>query len=316
MSDHVSATVEAFSRALQDISAEWITRQRNARRLLKPDALERIVPAKLLGEGLAKLLDDLSKPERPLVLFFDRNGGGDGARAAAGLFPALGERWRGVSFVHVSFATPTQGLGALVRSVLTHAGAEHGVDVHVVAFQRPAEGIGMTTYELDDVVKACDLVLTFATGGSAGLISPRVSVGTDLLVSRSHLSVLSFPDPESLVGDLAGYAGLIEKEPTIDGIRFWVQIKADGEYQDLGTTVLGEGGDAEDRLWVLIDNARRQPFRILMEPMRNGLPGGDPLVCPCRTVIESEIGLSAQVIRVVPAGSCLVGVVRGKTTMI
>ncbi len=315
MADFSPPAIAAFSKVLQEIPPEWIARQRIIRRLLYVDKLERFVPAKLLAEGVGKLLEEMSQPRHPTVLFMDRAGSGDGARAAADLMPLLGQRWPGAVFIHVSFATPSQGLGALVRSVLVHAGTENGVNVHVVAYNRPAEGLKLFYDEADAIVKECNLVITFSPGGAAGLKGAKQMSVEDLLLMRSHLAVLSFPDPESIVGVIPSFLQTVKDEPALDSIRFWVQIKIDGEFEDLGTTILGPGGDAEDRLWALLDNARRHQYRILTEPMCNDLPCGDFLVCPCQTAIEEELGVIAEISRIVPAGSRLVATARGRNTL-
>ncbi len=316
MADPASAAIAALSTALQEIPSKWARRQRGCRLFLRTDPLERVVPAKLLNEGVGRLLDKRSPTNRPVVLFMDRAGGGDGARAAADTLPLLGGRWPGASFIHVSFATPAQGLGVLVRSILVQAGAEHGVNVHVVAHNRPAEGLHLDGSEADTITEECNIVITYAPGGAAGLMYSDRTSADDPLLKRSHLAVLSYTDPESVVSELPFLLGVINEEPTIDAIRFRVQIDVDGVFQDLGSTLLGPNGDAEDRLWTLIDNARRHRYRVIIEPIKNERPIGDPLVCPCRAVIEQDLGKTATVFRTVPAGSRLVAVARGKRTLL
>ncbi len=316
MPDTASLTVRTFSAALQTIPVTWTERQRASRKLLKNDPLEQLVPVKLLLEGLSQLLDTLSQPENPLVLFMDRTGGGDGARAAAELIPLLGKRWPHTSLIHISFATPSQGMGTLVRSILTQKGAEHGVSVHVLAHNRPAEGLMLSKDTANEITKHCNLVITFTPGGAAGLHSKKCESALDLLLSRSHLAVLSYPDPESVIAELLTFEQLLGKEPTIEAIRFRVQIEIDGVFEDLGTTELSQDGDAKDRLWVLLDNAKRHRYQILIEPIRGELPSGDSLCCPCRSVIETTLHSSSMVDRIVPAGSSLVVKTRGKDTLI
>ncbi len=316
MSDPASAAIAALSKALQEIPSKWTERQRGCRRFLRTDPLERVVPAKLLSEGLGKLLDERSPTGRPVVLFMDRAGGGDGARAAADTLPLLGGRWPGVSLIHVSFSTPAQGLGVLVRSILVQAGAEHGVNVQVVAHNRPAEGLDLDSNKADAITGECNLVITYAPGGAAGLKYSDRTTTDDPLLKRSHLAVLSYTDPESMVSELPFLSGVMDGEPTIDAIRLLVQIDVDGVFQDLGTARLGPNGDAHDRLWALIDNARRRRYRLLIEPMKNERPAGDPLVCPCRAVIEQDLAGTATVFRTVPAGSRLVTVAQGKSTLL
>jgi hypothetical protein len=158
------------------------------------------------------------------------------------------------------------------------------------------------------------MVITFAPSGSAGLI-PREDRRPDPLLARSHAAVLSFPDPESLVAGLPGLAESVERDPGMDALRFWARVgRESGADGDLGRCVLGPGGDAAERLWVLLDNAKRHRYRILAEPMLDGLPSGDPLICPCRALIESDLLPGLRVERVVPAGDRLVAVGSGEQT--
>lgn len=313
MSDPASVTVKLFSEALQCVPQSWSDRQKTARRLIQPDPLERLIPSKLLAEGLGHLLKDMALPSRPVILFMDRLGGGDGARASASLMPMIGKFHKGASFVHVSFATPYGGLGTLVRTVLKHAGANHAVDVQVVIHNRPAEGLAPNVEDTNWLLSKADLVITFAPAGVAGL--RPIDSKRDLLLERSHLAVLSYPDPEALVAELPALYAIIKKEPSVDAIKFSMQIQGDqGEFTDLDHTTLSEDGDAEERLWVLLENARHHCYRVLMEPMYHGTPTGDPLVCPCGTLIKSSIASVASVTKVIPAGTRLVAVARGKQT--
>jgi hypothetical protein len=107
----------------------------------------------------------------------------------------------------------------------------------------------------------------------------------------------------------------VVREPGLDALRFWVEVEADGAYTELGHTVLGDRGDAPERLWVLLDNARRQRYRIVIEPMCDGLPTGISLVCPCRTVLEQGLLPELVIGRVVRAGNRLVAVGSGRETL-
>ena len=245
----------------------------------------------------------------------DRLGGGDGAHAAGGLIRAIGERLVGASFTHVSFSTPSRGLGALLRGNLTRAGAESSVLVDVVAHNRPAEGLVMTEEEADTILAGYHLVITYAPSGAAGLL-PLSGGRADPLVVRSHVAVLAFPDPESLVADLPTMTAAVEAEPAMDSVRFWAMIAdEDNAATDLGRCVLGRGGDARDRLWVLLDNARRRLYHFVAEPMLDDLPAGDPLVFPCRRLLESGFVEGLTIGRVVPAGNRLLVVGSGKLVL-
>jgi hypothetical protein len=316
MADAASSVVSAFSKALQNISPQWTRQQRLSRRFLRSDPLEQLIPNKLIEEGLEKLLDSHNRTENPLVLLMDRAGGGDGIRAAGSLMPLIGRRWANVSFVHVAFSTPARGVGTLIRNSLTKIGAENGVDVHVVAHNRPFEGLELSPELGDQLTEACDLIMTFAPGGAAGLsgLEPA-SLQQDVLLRRSHVAVLSYLDPEALIGEMEFFDRLVGAEPALEAIRFNVQVEIDDTFQELGTTILGYDGNAKDTLWALIDNGRRHRYKILIEPMQKDAPSGSPLLCPCQTIIERELAESVTIERIVPAGATMVTTAKGKDTL-
>lgn len=310
------SVARAFSIGLDSISDSWVQRQRIVRWLLKTDPLERLIPEKLLFEAVAGHLKKRAVIKAPLVVLMNRSGHGDGARTVSGLFPLLTEKWRQISLVHVSFSTPSRGLGALVRGLLVKEGAKHGVNVHVVAHNRPVEGLKLADEDVEELIGDADLVISFASGGGAGLVTPQKMYEVDPLLRRSHIGVLSFPDPDSLVADLPQFQKELGREPDLERVRFWVQVVSDApNVEDLGFTCLGgDDGDAESRLGPLLDSAKRRPYRVLVEPLSKNLPTGNPLVCPCRSVIESSLSLSARVEKIVPAGSRLVAVTSGLNT--
>jgi hypothetical protein len=310
MQDGSPADPKALARAIESISKEWTARQRLARRLLAPDALERLVPSKLLSETLGAALEVRPAPGQPSVLIMDRGGGGDGAKNTAALLPLVAARWPGARVVHAAFATP-RGVGILIKGVVAEAGAACGIAAEAVGGDGPVEGLRLCASDEESLVGGFDLVVTFAHSGAAGVTTRDLSLQGDPLLARSHAAVLSYPDPEGLVAELDRLEQAIEVEPGLDAVRFWVEAEDAGEFETLGYTTLGKGGDARERLWVLIDNAKRRRWRALVEPMHNGLPAGDPLVCPCRAVIETRLAGDARVVRVVPAGRLLVVVAEG-----
>ncbi len=317
MRDPAQRTSGAFSEALRSIAPSWHERTKHVRGLLGSDPLERMVPQKLLFEALAKLLVEKKLSAHPVVVFMDRFGGGDGARAAAGIMPLLKEHISALSFVHVSFSTPASGLGTLVRSVLKGAGAKNGVDVQVVVHNRPSLGLALSEADAEDLLGGCDLAVTFSPAGSAGIGEAQRAGKKDRLAARSHVCVLSYVDPESLMTRLAVLRQSIERDPLIDAVRFWCQVETEsGQYEDIGYAMLSaKEGDANEKLWPLIDNARRRRYRISIEPMRRSLPAGEVLICPCRTVIEADLADTATALRVLPSGGQLVAVARGRDTM-
>jgi len=311
MTDRASDTATLFSKALQSGPLQAAAEQRLARQLLaSTDPFERLVPLRLLGEALAPALEGDAHAADPLVLFMDRLGGRGGIHKASAVIELLAARSDRATLVHVSFATPHRGLGALVRASLTRAGADSGVLVDVVAHNCPADQLRLGEDDVQRLTADCDLVLTYAPGGIAGVGPVAPDRAADRLLERSDLAVLSYPDPEAAVADLDGYERIVTTEPGIDALRFWVQARTADGYEELGHTELGPEGDAEQRLWALLDNARRLPYRLLIDPLCDGLPAGAPIICPCRTLIEEELAANLEVERIVPAGNRLVAVAR------
>jgi hypothetical protein len=314
IADRASAVTHAFSEALQTISPIWTEKKRITRQFFGRDPFDRLVPEKLLFEGVEALLQNRARPDHPVVLFMNRGGHGDGAKVAGGLMPLLASHWHDLSFVHVSFNTPVRGLGALVRAVLQKSGAEHGIDVQVACHNRPPEGLRLSEQDAERLTSDADLIISFASSGATEPFSVA-----DPLIARSHLNVLSFPDPEGLVGQLDRLEKLLGQEPNLEAIRFWVQVEggdSKGAFEDLGTTTLGKGGAAKSELWKLIENARRRTYQVLLEPMSDDLASGDSLVCPCRALLTQNLSLSAKVLKVVPAGDHLIASALGRTTLI
>lgn len=317
MTDPATLTASLLSNALQNVPSSSTEEQRVARQLLRgADPFERFVPARLLLEALNAHLDQRRLPDKPVVLFMDRLGGGDGAHAAAPIIDTLGKRFRGASFIHASFATPSRGLGSLLRGNLTRSGAEHGVLVDVVSYNRPAEGLELDSRQIAAIHNECDLLITYSPSGSGGLLPYPAHPTDDSLLALSHVCVLSFPDPESSVADLPGYRTVIEAEPGLDSLLFRMQVMNDREQlEELARCTLGPDGDAEDRLWVLLDNAKRRRYCLSVEPMSGGRPAGAPIHCPCRTLLNRGLINDVSVNRIVPAGNRLLTVARGKKTL-
>lgn len=317
MTDPATLTASLLSNALQNVPSSCTEKQRIARQLLRgADPFERFVPAKLLLESLKDHLERRRLPKRPVILFMDRLGGGDGARAALPIIDALGKRFRGASFIHASFATPSRGLGSLLRGNLTRSGAEHGVLVDVVSYNRPAEGLELDSEQVEAIHSECDLMITYSPSGSGGLLPYPAHPTGDPLLALSHVCVLSFPDPESSVADIPGYHTVVEAEPGLDSLLFRMQVTDEHEQlEELGRCTLGPDGDAEDRLWVLLDNAKRRRYHLLVEPMFAGHPAGAPIHCPCRTLLKRGLINDVSVNRIVPAGNRLLAVAMGKETL-
>lgn len=308
-----SRIAERFHRALEAISKEALDKQAKTRHLPKvADELEKMVDSSMLREAVAKYLDNHPLPNAPIIVFMDRRGGGDGVKISSDLLEIISAKCSCAQYVHVSFVTPQGGVGTLLRSALVRKGAECGILVDVVAHKRPAEGMRISTDEADALVADCDLVITFAPEGTAGLIYPSDDAH-DELIARSHLSVLSFPDAEHIVADLVRYEQIISQRPGFKHIRFWIQVKEAQGYTTIGQCTLGTGGDAHERLWTLVDNAKRQLYRVLAEPIARDVSVGIPLVYPCKRLLESSPFFGIIPDKIVQAGSDIIMVAhRGK----
>ncbi|MBN2714896.1 MAG: hypothetical protein JXX14_03510 [Deltaproteobacteria bacterium] len=306
MSTTSSQIAERFVHALESVPLESLENQSKTRYLSRiGDDLEKVVDTGLLREALAKSLERRPLPPAPVILFMDRRGGGEGVRISSDVLALLAQNTQNAQYVHVSFVTPAGGVGTLLRSALARKGAEHGILVDVVAHKRPAEGMRLSVEDANEMVQGCDLVITFAPEGTAGLIFQNDDTRDELL-ARSHISVLSFPDPEHVVADLERYEQIVNERPGFKHVRFWVQIRSGEKWETLGQCVLGSGGDARDRLWILVDNAKRHVYRILAEPVAREVAIGMPLIYPCKGLLESRHFYGIQPDKIVQAGSDIV----------
>ncbi|MBN2528169.1 MAG: hypothetical protein JXR76_17385 [Deltaproteobacteria bacterium] len=306
MSTVSSQIAERFLRAIEAVSLVALEKQSKTRHLSRiGGSLEKMVDGSLLREALAQYLDKHPLPPSPVIVFMDRRGGGEGVRISGSVLELLSQKTENAQYVHVSFVTPAGGVGTLLRSALARKGADCGILVDSVAHKRPAEGLRLTPAEADNLVSDCDLVITFAPEGTAGLIFQSDDVHDELL-ARSHISLLSFPDPEHVVADLERYETILAERPGFKHIRFWVQIKSGDAWDTLGQCVLGSGGDAQERLWVLVDNAKRHLYRVLAEPVARETAVGVPLIYPCRGLLEKQPFLGLHAKRIVQAGSDII----------
>jgi hypothetical protein len=305
MSTTSTQIAERFLHALEAVPITFLEKQRKTRYLSRiGDSLEKIVDASLLREALAHRLEKEPLPPSPVIVFMDRRGGGEGVKISSDLIELLSKNSRNAQYVHVSFVTPAGGVGTLLRSALARKGAEFGILVDVVAHKRPAEGMCLSAEAADALVKDCDLVITFAPEGTAGLMIQAEDT-RDELAARSHINVLSFPDPEHVVADLERYEKVMAERPGFKHIRFWVQIWENDVWHTLGQCILGAGGDARERLWVLLDNAKRHIYRVMAEPLARDVAVGEPLVFPCKGLLSSaSISLfGVRPTRIVQAGT-------------
>ena len=303
---HLDAAAAAFDKVSAARGPNDPVLQRISRLLSGVDPMERLIPEKLLYETVETALRGRSFPASPLIVFMNRGGHGDGARSAAGLTALLKKRLKKPALLHVSFNTPHGGLGALVRGAVEKLALDHEIEVRVSLHNLPAERLAVDAREADAMLGAADLVISYAASGASGIVPKQRISAPDPLLARSHVSVLSFPDPEGLPGELPRFENLVAREPNLTGLRFWVQIENGGRTEEFGVATLSrtEESDAPARLWQLIENARRRPYRVLVEPLSDDAVSGYPLVCPCRSLLkEPGVLPSVRVEKIVPIGT-------------
>jgi hypothetical protein len=300
-------TARRFAAALETISPKWQAKQNKSRHLANiSDSLERMVTGSILREALTKYLDSHVLAEKPQIVFMDRKGGGKNMKTIESVIELLGSRLKGCSFIHIAFATPPKGVGTLLGSSLARKGAESGVAVEVVAQNKPAEGLEFTIEQTEELLQEASLVITYAPDGIAGLL-PMNAESPDPLIKASHLCVLTFPDPEHVVADLPRYEEVIAQRPGFNKIRFKVQTaEKNREFKTLDFCTLSANGDAHEKLWRLLDNARRLNYRLLAEPIAHDVPVGRPLYCPCKALLKSTSRIGTKIDKIIPAGSDLV----------
>ena len=311
MKDLSTSVAQTIYEVLTDVSVDTSIRTFKTRYLLNSEFdklqgedFERIVDSSLLRESVAKTLDKFRSYKGPVVLLMDRKGGGQGSKVAADIITLLGKYPRSI-LIYVPFVTPPHGVGTLIQSSLSRTGADYGVLVDVVSANIPAKGLHFTREQAERLVEKVDIVITYAPEGSAGLI-PFEEMKIDNLIAVSHINVLSYPDADYVVADLPRYEQIISKRPGFNHIEFSVEVVNDGKIEQLGRCLLGKGGDAADRLWVLMDNARRQEYRVLAVPVAHNEFIDDPLFCPCETLLKKHIGQSIKVDKLVNGGNSLV----------
>jgi hypothetical protein len=285
---------------------------RPEKRLLLQDPMEHRVLETLLFEAVETILRQRPpSPSSPLV-FMDRGGLGDGARSAAGLCALFASHVENSSksppLLHVAFNTPA-GLALLTRSAVTKAAADHDLLAGVSVFEHSVESADTLALQTLDA-RLCEAspVISFAGSGSAGLIAKENLFGPDPMLARSHRVVMSFPDPEGLLGEIRRYSSLIGHDADLASIRFRVQIRQGGGTADLGEVMLSASSlkETTSDLAMLIEAARRHRWLAVLEPVRHRETKSTPgLVCPCRSLLTDPDFLpSVKAIKTVPVGAC------------
>ncbi len=290
--------------------------------------MERTVFDKLLFETIETALKSRppSTSSTATIVVMDRGGLGDAARQAPGLlalFAAHFQASAGTSkLVHVSFNTP-HGIGILVRNAVAKSAAEHAVDAMVSIADQDAEWIDKVALDsLLALLRDTSSVISHAASASFSLLPQRRLFAPDPLLARSHGVVLSFLDPEALLGEAARFASLIGPSADFAAIRFRIQIYRGGKTEEIGTVELVPSRLKETvhTLSRLIEAARRHVWFAAVEPIEQHAaedPAADTagLFCPCRELLHNLDFLpSVKAVKTIPSGACATLVARGIDT--
>ncbi|MBN2801890.1 MAG: hypothetical protein JXR91_02230 [Deltaproteobacteria bacterium] len=272
-------------------------------------SFERLADSSLLKESLKKTFKQLNDKNSPVVLFMDRKGGSEEVKVAESVIELLSVFEKSL-LIYMPFITPRGGLGTLMQSALARKGASAGVLVDVVPVNMLARGLHITLEQAKNIVSEVDIAITYAPEGFAGLM-PYENELEDALVSVSSLNILSFPDGEYTVADIPRFKDVIEKRPSFNHIEFTVELIKNGSVTEHGRALLGEGGDAEQRLWTLLDSAKREQYMVLATPVVHGVPVGEPLFMPCESLLKEHLSKRIEIDKIVKAGNSLIAVGRG-----
>ncbi|MCU0664321.1 MAG: hypothetical protein MUC50_18580 [Myxococcota bacterium] len=308
---HFAIALEAVLAGLPHIVAE---EQNAIRPLLRPDPMERVVTAKLLREAVARALEHHSFREGAGMLLVDCLGGSEGARAASALIPVIEEKLHGASLVHLSCATKGRGVARLIERMLR--ALVPGLPATIDVLSTPSS-IEEASEALAAFSPQTDVLVLIAPLGAAGLLTwTSDSVGLGELVRRARVSVLTYPDPESLVAALPTMERELARSSVTAKLSIELYLDTPEGETLLGKATVGPGGDAGQRLWVLLDNARRHRYLAKIVPLReNDEPCGHALYCPCRTLLEHRLIGPGAGVRIIPCGGLLVVVAEGRDTL-
>lgn len=312
MSGGRSVFAQGIEQALAGAPHVVADEQAPLRALLRPDLMERVVIAKLLRETVGRALELHSFREGAGMLLLDCHGGSEGARAASSLLPVIQEHLRGTNLVHLSCATKGRGVARLIERMLR--ALVPGLPATIDVLSTPA-AVEEVCDRLERLEPQADMTVLLAPLGSAGLSWSFDGFGLGELVASAHASVLTYLDPESLVAALPVLEKDVESGRGFDRLRIDLYVDDDDGSRLLGSTEVGPGGEASQRLWVLIDNARRHRYEARLVPLLSGQPCAPPLHCPCRTLLEQRLRRFGAGVRIVPCGGLFAVVAAGRGTL-
>jgi hypothetical protein len=303
----------ALDGALSGVPHVVAEQQSAVRPLLRPDPMERVVTSKLLREAVAKALEHHSFREGANMLLVDCLGGSEGARAASALMPVVEQKLREASLVHLSCGTKGRGVARLIERMLR--ALVPGLPATIDVLSTPAS-IEEASPRLGELSSLIDMLVLMAPLGAAGLTWTSDGLGMGELLRQARVSVLTYPDPESLVAALPTMERELSRSKQMASLRVEFHLDTSHGLVSLGAAIVGPGGDAGQRLWLLLDNARRHRYVATIVPLGpDDMPCGRALACPCRTLLENRLVVPGAGVRIIPCGGLLAVVAEGRGTL-
>lgn len=249
---------------------------------LQRGGLDAIVEQHFCNESLALALDEAELPPRSLLVV-DLSGTGRGAAVWAGRALALLAEHDPAPAVTVALpATRWAGRGQLIERHLEQAAAMAGLTPEVLSGPASAKRSAPKDDERRLVREAFDLIVVLCLGGAAGLDAPWPAHPARPWLELADLAVLSFVDPDSLPGDLPRLTA-----PPAPPARLRIELLRDAEADLVGELELDDSEETRLQLPLLIETARRHPWRAVITPPDE--QPGTALSCPGDTGARAAV---------------------------
>jgi hypothetical protein len=247
-----------------------------ASRLLQRSGFEAAVEARLCGETLALLLESRSAPLQSLLVI-DLSTTGRAATVWLGnMMTMLAPDHPALRITFTLPGTRRAGRGFLLERYLEGISKDTGLEVSLISGPASIERSAPEGAEALQLRDAFDLIVVLSLAGSAGLEAPWPTLPERGWLALADAAVLTFIDPDSLVGDLDRIS-LLDSGPP----RLRVETLDSATPKLVGRVDVEALDEARRELPLLIETARRRPWRAVAEPK----PGthGTELGCPSET---------------------------------
>lgn len=244
--------------------------------------MESTVELKFCHETLGVILEGASQPLRSILIV---DLACTGRAATVWLGHALEILSSQEPQPQVTLALPGTrwaGRGQLLTRHLETASASAELDALLLWGPAGIERSAPVDNEIEVIREGFDLIIVLAIGGAAGLGAPWPEHPAQRWLALADASVFGSIDPDSIVGDLLRYQ-------TADPSPVRLRVETlDGEEPHLvGRVDIDDVENARRELPLLIETARRHPWRIVVQPPPG--VGGSTLACPSETAARAMI---------------------------